>query len=500
MSGHAQRQALDDAAKANRKSAVEKCTRVYSAFNLMKATRQAEKGKKSSQETRSFPIDISGDMEKRLGGLRNDLASSCAAVGLTSPLPDRWQVVVDIDVTAAGAIWQAIDANRIWEAAQNAAFSACIDRNVNGTLDRIYKAGADYRSQLNVYAALATAWETAMPAEVTEQLTDDMTTFVSYANSAIENMTRRIELEAGAEAVAFVGKQLRLETDIMKYRAGKVAIVLIDSGVISGHIAHAAASFGATAPLAIIAIVRLVIEIGTIAVKAVVKMNTLAAFIETQIAAVAKYWSDEKNKKSVLNRLRVNTLETIAGALKGLTNLDVTSIEACKTLINDYQHKLNVLTATFNDLGGELMRLQNVMLAYAGVLNAFSARLTREQKATVNRVINGAESTYKAVWLAAFGTEGKEARIKIGTGNVTRWTGQLDEIEEVTSGFTKWVPKLVSIATSAGLGLGHIGGEHVETVKEAGEKTLKLIGEAITVLVADVALAPLCERLATITG
>lgn len=466
----------------------------------MKAVRKSDSGKKSAQETRVFPIDVSADMEKRLGSLRNDLASSCAAVGLDSPLPDRWQVEIDIEVTAATAIWQLIDDNKIWEAAQNKAFSSCIDRNVAHYLDRIAGAGTALRGELNRYSELSVAMQTPLPTEITDQLADEMTTFIARANSWIDSMQERISSEAGEEAIAFIKQQLKIERDIMKYRTGKVAIVLIDSGLISGHIAHAVASFGATAPLAIIAIIRLGIEIATIAIKAVVKMDMLADFIETQIAAVAKYWSDSKNKKSLLNRLRVNTLETISGALKGATNLDVTSIEACKTLINDYQHKLNVLTATFNDLGGQLMRLETVMQAYAEILNGFSARLTSKQKATVIGIIEGARETYEAIVVTAFGTKGKEARITAGKDNILRWTGELEEIEEVTSDFTKWVPKLVGLATSAGLGLGHIGGEHVETAKEIGERTLKLIGEAITVLVAEGALAPLCERLSAVRG
>jgi hypothetical protein len=512
MSGSAAQELKATKKEFARSAAGKKADEIFGiALDLRKAVNDADSSKDSKKETRTFGIDISADMEKKLGSLRDDLARSCSAVGLTSPLPDRWEGTFDIEVTTGKAIWALIDGNKFWDRAQNEAFAACRDHAAADYLERIRKSGVDLRGQLNEYAGLAAAVQAELPEEMKDTLRKEMAGFVAGANTALESMRQRIEIDAGKEALDFIKKQLQLEKDIIKYRSGKSAIVLIDSGMIAGHIAHAAASFGATAPLAIIAIVRLVVEIVQIAAKALADLDQLEMAINKEIDLVCEYWSDSDNKKGFMAKLKASAMETMSGLLSGVTNIEFPSVQAVKTLLNDYRHKLNVLTKTYNDLGAELARLQRVMEAYTAILNKFSKRMTGEQKKAVTTLIDSAGAVYEELYGKAVGKDGKSARISNGEENLKIWTTALAKIEEVTNKYTKFVAKGAKVLTSAALGLGSLGGDLAHLVGTAVDNAdmvghlaeiasvkLEMMGDAVTVMVADAGLANLFERLAEV--
>jgi hypothetical protein len=246
----------------------------------------------------------------------------------------------------------------------------------------------------------------------------------------------------------------------------------MDTGLIAGHIAHAAASFGATAPLAIIAIVRQAFDIGTIVTKALLDLDQMGDYIEKELAFLVKHYSGDAEPKS-----GNNIKETVLGAVKGVLNLEVPSVKVCRTHIDDYQHKLNTLTNSYNELGFSQARVQKSMIAHAATFNAIDGELEPKQKAAYRKLLNGVESAYLDLGKRI---AGKDKAMTKGAENIERWEGALSTLEDATAGWTKIVPNLVSLVTGLGLGLGHIGGEQVEGAAEMAERTMKLIIEAVT--------------------
>ena len=449
--------------------------KVFRIFALRSAVADAKGGDASGQETRTYEIDVSDDLEKRLGSLRTQLATACKTLNLQTPYPNPPQVEVKIDVTSASTIWALVDENLIWEKAQQRAFDACITKNLDLYAGKIFDAAREVLGNLNRYITLSAVTQTELPQEILDELAEELDTFATQANRHIENFVQRTGNEAGAEMVNFIRKQKNTEKAVIKYRGAKIGFVFMDSALIGGHIAHAAASFGATAPLAIIAIVRQSLDIATIVTKAVLKLDQMADYIEKELALIVKGYSGDAKSKA-----GNNIKETILGAVKGVLNLEVPSVDVCDTHIGDYEHKMRALAVSFNEAGFEIARVKKAMENYAALLNsADGQQFTPKQRKACTRLIDATEAAYLDI---SKRITGKEAALKTAADNVARWRGALSTLEKATSKWTKVVPKLASLVTGLGLGMGHIGGEHVETAAEISDRTLKLILEAVTEL------------------
>jgi hypothetical protein len=513
------------------KSGGKKADEVFGTLlQMRRAVNSAKKNDESKQLARTIVINVAQTAEQKLGTLRQQLAASCSAFQIPCPLLDGFEASFEIEVVAGTGIWVLIDANKFWEQTYSETVSTCRDQIAAKYLDEMHADGADLVKSLDMWNDIAGESGNGLSDKMMSEMYGRVREFGMSANVVVEKMKSEIELAAGKKALEFVQKQLKIEKNIMKYRAGKSAIVVIDTGLIAGHIAHMVASFGATSPLAIIACVRLIGEIGTIAVKAALTLEQIGKYIEGEIEIVAGFWGSRNDDAS---KAQASGMEILSGVLAGLTNLELPSVQSLKTHINDYQHKLNILTKSFNDLGFQLTRLQRLMEGYTGVLNKYSKQMTAKQKAQVNELINGAEAVYTAMMEKAMGGGGKASRMAKAVDNIATWKDEIKDLDEVTAKWTKWVSKTTKVITSAGLGLGNLGGElatlthelaaksaelaaaiheHLasEVITQLSDKTielgaeiasvnLKMMGEAVTVLVADAGLVNFMEEVAEVT-
>ena len=106
-------------------------------------------------------------------------------------------------------------------------------------------------------------------------------------------------------------------------------------------------------------------------------------------------------------------------------------------------------------------------------------------------MIASATKSYLALMACA---DDKDRRIDEAKQNVVDWKTTLSTVEEKTGKWAKYVAKAVGLATSAGLGLGHIGGEAIDGAAAAVEHTHKLLIEMGVVLTEDFT-APLLDKL-----
>jgi hypothetical protein len=349
-----------------RNPASKKLDHVFgNVLNPGSALTSSAKGKSSKKTTRLFPVNVSDAAESALGSLRKDLKRSCNAVGLPFPLLDQFEITFEVEITTGTAIWDLIEANKFWELAQTESLAACRDTIAPVYFGNIHTAGVELRNSLNQYAGLAKMLEAQLPDDILQSLQADIDQFIAVTVNQTKSMRQAIGIAAADSAVEFLATQLKIEKAIFKYRAGKSGIVIIDLGLIAGHIAHMAASFGGTAPLAIIACVRLIIDIGQIAEKAVRDLEGIGKRIDWELGVVKEYWAGKKDdaaqpndedeasrkKASTSEKLKANGMEALTSIIAGVTNIDVPSVDALDTLLHDYQHKLNVLTKTFTTLG-----------------------------------------------------------------------------------------------------------------------------------------------------
>lgn len=522
---------IETAGKASGNKAGNKADKVIGTLLAMrKAVKSAKKDDVSKQLTRTIVINVAQTANEKLGSLRRELAVSCGKFQMPSPLLNKFEASFTIEVVAGTSIWALIDANKFWDQAYSATVSACRDEIAAKYLEELRVEGSGLVKSLEMWSDIAGESQNGLEDEMKSYLNTQVRDFSLSANVVVEKMRGDIEVAGGKKALELIQKQLKIEKNIAKYKAGKCAIVFMDVGLIAGHIAHMAASFGGTAPLAIIACVRLVTEIGTIAVKAALSLEQIGKYIDAEIKLVAKFWG---SRDAAASKAKANTMEVVSGVLAGLTNLELPSLKSLKTHINDYQHKLNILTKSFSDLGFELTRLQHLMEGYTVVINKYSRQMTPKQKSQVNCLINGAETAYTGMMEKAMGGGGKASRMSDAAEKMTGWKDDIGKLDEVTSRWTKVVSSATKVITSAGLGLGNLGGElatlthelaaksaeiaaavheHLgsDAIAELGHKAvelgteivsvqLKMMGEAVTVLVAEVGLANFMEEVAEVT-
>jgi hypothetical protein len=169
------------------------------------------------------------------------------------------------------------------------------------------------------------------------------------------------------------------------------------------------------------------------------------------------------------------------------------------------------------------------MAAYTDILNANSKQMTSVQRRQIGALIDGPIAIYKAVYPVAIA---KQARIEAATKKMEIWLPEFEGLKGLTSKYIKWFKMGVKIATSAALGLGNLGGEMGNLTTELADKTaalaqsihdnataaviqglqdgvmeksaeiasteLKMMGEAVTTIIAEGLLTPLMEKLADV--
>lgn len=470
MSEHAQIDAAIEETKASlSKSKEKKKQKVFGFFKVRGAVSSRKEA--DSQASRKLTLDVSDAAEKALGGLRQELATAARFLRLEPPLLDQFQATFEIEVTTGAAIWQAIENNRFWEEAQLEAVRYASDEIAPKHLDLIRNRGVKLRKELVDWANVVGIVKTELPADVAKALEGETTGFVASIEKDKNRMIRHIQKGSAEYLVNFMKQQLKLEKDIIKYKAGKSGIVIINLGLIAGHIAHMAASFGATSPLAIVAIIRLSVEIGQIAEKALNDLEGIAARIDSFVKIVEKGWLDRKNEAS---KVQATSMEALAGVVKGLTKIEVPSLETIEGLLNDYQHKLNILTKSFNDLGAVIGKLRIVLDAYITILNTYTKQMSAEQKKTLQSLIDASEVSYHALLNKGLGGGGKKQRMDTAKTNMAGWDKKIKAIEEQTSSWTQYVAKGVGLATSLGLSVGAATGEMLELINKAHELTAQL--------------------------
>lgn len=476
-----------------KKSAKSKKDRLFSIRLLQGALSEVKSGEPGSMVARTFTFDreVTEGLEKRLGPILRYVDDACTQIirefphlKLQSPGKTLPAQQFSVTVTTAAAIWKLMDDNERWQREQGEAFKKILEERVTTCAAKISKAGETVKEEVARYITVANILQAEPEQKYLDAINDSLGVFAIEIRQQIATCEKWTGINFGTWLTNYIRAQKNAEKAIIQVRAAKSGIVVLDSGLIAGHVAHAAASFGATAPLAIIAIVRQSLDIVHIVGKAAMSINSLAKVITKEIKLVVDYYSADKAEA-------VGT-EIVLNAVKGVLGVDVPSVATCNDHIKEYEHKIRTLSSSYNQLQRELSEMKRVLDGYKKLMKFDEAKgMPADQRREWIALIASTTEAYLALLTCA---DDKDRRIDEAEQNVVGWRETLSTIEEKTGKWAKYVAKATALATSAGLGLGHVGGEAIDGVAAVADHTHKLLIEMGTVLIEGFS-EPLLDRL-----
>jgi hypothetical protein len=476
-----------------KKSAKSKKERLFGIRLLQGAIADVKAGEPGSMVARTFSYDkeVTEGLEKRLGPIFRYVNDACMQItkefpqlALQSPGKTVPPQQFSVTVTTTASIWKLLDDNERWKRAQGEAFKTILDERVTNCGIKVSKAGDAVKEDAAKYITIANILQAEPDKIYLDSINDGLAVFATEIRQQIAACEKWTGINFASWMTGFIREQKNAEKAIIQVRVAKSGAVVLDSGLIAGHAAHAAASFGATAPLAIIAIVRQSLDIVNIVGKAAMRIDSLAKVISKEIKLVVNYYAADKPAA-------VGT-EIVLNAVKGVLGVDVPSVATCNEHITEYEHKIRTLSSSYNQLQRELADMKRVLDGYKQLMKFDEAKgMTADQRREWIALIASVTKSYLA--LEASGDD-KDRRIDEAEKNVVDWRETLSTIEEKTGKWQKYVAKGVALATSAGLGLGHVGGEAIDGAAAAVEHTHKLLIEMGTVLTEGFA-DPLLDRL-----
>jgi hypothetical protein len=388
---------------------------------------------------------------------------------LMSHLPPL-QIVVSLQ--AEEAVWTAIEANWKWE-----------DQVTRSMFERVDAGMAKLASELVRILVLA---ENDIP-PVSEPVSPKVQKAIDgiwarCTEDCAERMNgfgERVAEETADEMRELIADLKEVKSDVRTYRFIAGARVVKNIVLIAGNIAHAAASWGATSPLAIIAIARSCVEIGHIVAKGMMNADQMGEWVKIDLLEIQAAYSDDKGGKT-----RNNVIEVITNAVNGVMNLELPSVRSCKIHIKDYDHDVNVIDIDYARLGEKLKKLSEEMTSLHGKVaaadnatqplhkNMSNADAVKQFTATIEKMNKGFDGLFTTL-------PELEKQIAHYREKSAKWREALESYQ--VGEWTKYVTLVASIATDAGLGMGHVSGEHVETAAEIASQHLKEGLEATTI-------------------
>jgi hypothetical protein len=437
-------------------------------------TAEAADGDDKSLHAESYDLgtQINAAMQKSLGPVYAGIHKVVTQINLKAPQPMLVSagatppvVAFTFTVTTSAAIWKLIEENARWKQDRDAAFDEIVQDRIGKCCVKIETAGNAAKADLDGYFWMLDQTGQLPEQKYLDSVDDGLALFDTEAAQQLDIALSWVESQFANWLYARIKREHKNVKAIVKTRGRKGAKVGVATGVIAGHAAHAAASWGATAPLAIVAILRQGVEIGNIAVRANMSLKTLGKEIDGRVnLLVANYVGGKK---------KLGAIETLQNLAKGALGIDMPSIASCKDLIEEYEHKTLTLEASYNQLQRELAKATQLLDFYKTELKASVATLSKQDREGALKMIYDTRETCNKLERVS---ENKDQRAQQAKENVKIWNGKLDQINLKVGKEQKLATAVGSLAVSVALGTGDASGAAGDAI-DAGKSVAEAVVE-----------------------
>ena len=177
--------------------------------------------------------------------------------------------------------------------------------------------------------------------------------------------------------------------------------------------------------------------------------------------------------------------EVVVNTLTGIVVLDVVpNVDSCNDNIKYYEHKIRTLISSYNQLAREAVELRK---SIEETKREMSVNEQFNQGPDIKQVcIDIIVAQTKSLLEIEGVAQDKDDRIREAESNVEKWTGMLSQLKAKVGPVGKITKIVAKSITSAGTGLGTVGGEVVQGVAHAAEHTHEMIIEMGNVIVENV--------------
>jgi hypothetical protein len=437
-------------------------------------TAEAADGDDKSLHSESYDLSaqINATTQKSLGPLYAGIHKVCSQINLKAPQPILLSagptppaVPFTFTVTTSAAIWKLIEENARWKQDRDAAFDEIVQDRIGKCCVKIEKAGNAAKAELDRYFWMLDYTDQLPEQKYLDSVDDSLALFDTGVGQQVDIALSWVESQFANWLYARIKQEHKNVKAIVKTRGRKGAKVGVATGVIAGHAAHAAASWGATAPLAIVAILRQGVEIGNIAVRSGMSLKALGKEIDGRVSLLVANYVGGKKKLAVL--------ETLQNLAKGAVGIDMPSISSCKTLIEEYEHKILTLEASYNQLQRELAKAMQVLEFYKTELKMSVATLSKQDREGAFKLIYDTRQTCSKLEKVS---EDKDKRAQQAADNVKIWNAKLDQIDLKVGKEQKLATAVGSLAVSVALGTGDASGAAGDAI-DAGKDVAEAMVE-----------------------
>jgi uncharacterized lipoprotein YehR (DUF1307 family) len=423
-------------------------------------------------ETYDLGTQINAAMQKSLGPLYAGIDKVCTLINQKAPQPLLIStgptppvVAFTFTVTTSAAIWKLIEENARWKQDRDAAFDEIVQDRIGKCCVKIEKSAKAAKADLDRYFWMLDQTGQLPEQKYLDSVDDSLALFDIDAGHQVDIALSWVENQFANWLYARIKREHKNVKAIVKTRGRKGTKVGVSTGVIAGHAAHAAASWGATAPLAIVAILRQGVEIGNIAVRANMSLKTLGKEIDARVnLLVANYVGGNK---------KLGAIETLQNLVKGIVGLDMPSIASCKELIEEYEHKILTLEASYNQLQRELAKATQQLEFYKTELKMSVATLSKPDRESALKLIYDTGETCRKLERVS---ENKDKRAQQAKENVEIWNAKLDQINLKVGKEQNLATAVGSLAVSVALGTGDASGAAGDAI-DAGKSAAEAVVE-----------------------
>jgi len=437
-------------------------------------TAKAADGDDKSLHAESFDLgtQINAAMQNSLGPLYAGIHKLCSQINLKAPQPIVVSagpappaVAFSFTVTTSAAIWKLIEENARWKQDRDAAFAEIVQDRIGKCCVKIENSGKAAKADLDRYFWMLDQTGQLPEQKYLDSVDDSLSLFDKEAGQQVDIALSWVENQFANWLYARIKREHKNVKAIVKTRGRKGTKVGVSTGVIAGHAAHAAASWGATAPLAIVAILRQSVEIGNIAARAAMSLNALGKEIDARVSLlVANYVGGNK---------KLSVIETLQNLAKGIVGVDMPSIASCQELIEEYGHKILTLEASYNQLQRELAKATQQIEFYKTELKVSVATLSKPDSQAAFKLIYDTRQTCSKLETVS---ANKDKRALQAKENVKIWKAKLDQIDLKVGKEQNLATAVGSLAVSVALGTGDasgVAGDAIDAGKSAAEAVLE---------------------------
>ena len=248
-----------------------------------------------------------------------------------------------------------------------------------------------------------------------------------------------------------------------RYQVKCVHDVAMDIVVIAASIGVTAASWGATGPVAVVAILRstigLGVKLGEMAMSAGQTIGVIEAYFEAVGTLMTVIENDEGKSEAIKAKAQAafakNTLVEVAtGAIAGITNFPIPSVSKLSGLLGTLESKLKGLHVEMLNLGKEMTKTRKRAERYAAKIGERAKSDPKFNSKEHLELVQSCMESHAAMKAAADKLFNKIVRY---LGRQAAFAQQLQLYNDSQAKWSRGSSKVFGFATSLGLGLGSAG-------------------------------------------